>query len=148
MSFKRANCGGIIIDDETIVEENGVLKAVSSGGTDVVANPTLAGTEADLTGLQVGDTKYKIPEGGGGGALFIVTVGDGDVCDASYADATSAFEAGKVVMLKVPANPTPDFYYLSGYLLDEKAGCTVTFGEGGSQLCSALYTNDPLHYQR
>ena len=29
----------------------------------VSANPTLAGTEADLTGLQVGDTKYKIPEG-------------------------------------------------------------------------------------
>ena len=29
----------------------------------VVANPTLAGTEAELTGLQVGDTKYKIPEG-------------------------------------------------------------------------------------
>ena len=26
----------------------------------VVANPTLAGTEADLTGLQVGDTKYKV----------------------------------------------------------------------------------------
>jgi len=35
------------------------------GGTTVVANPTLAGTEANLTGLQVGDTKYKVPEGGG-----------------------------------------------------------------------------------
>lgn len=35
------------------------------GGTTVVANPTLAGTEADLTGLQVGDTKYKVPAGGG-----------------------------------------------------------------------------------
>ena len=34
------------------------------GGTEVVANPTLAGTEADLTGLQVGDTKYKVPSGG------------------------------------------------------------------------------------
>ena len=27
----------------------------------VVANPTLAGTEANLTGLQVGDTKYAMP---------------------------------------------------------------------------------------
>lgn len=36
------------------------------GGTEVIANPTLAGTEGDLTGLQVGDTKYKIPSGGGG----------------------------------------------------------------------------------
>ena len=30
------------------------------GGTTVVANPTLAGTEDALTGLQVGETKYKI----------------------------------------------------------------------------------------
>jgi len=36
-----------------------------SGGTTVVANPTLVGTEADLTGLQVGDTKYAVPQGGG-----------------------------------------------------------------------------------
>ncbi|MBQ3330814.1 MAG: hypothetical protein IJG87_06515 [Ruminococcus sp.] len=41
--------------------------AQKGGGTNVVANPTLAGTEADLVGLQVGDTKYKIPSGGGGG---------------------------------------------------------------------------------
>ena len=34
-------------------------------GTEVVANPTLAGTESVLSGLQVGDTKYKIPQGGG-----------------------------------------------------------------------------------
>lgn len=32
------------------------------GGTEVIANPTLAGTEADLTGLQVGENKYKVPE--------------------------------------------------------------------------------------
>lgn len=35
--------------------------SASWGGTEVVANPTLAGTEGDLTGLQVGDTKYKVP---------------------------------------------------------------------------------------
>ncbi len=30
------------------------------GGTTVVANPTLEGTEANLTSLQVGETKYKV----------------------------------------------------------------------------------------
>lgn len=30
------------------------------GGTTVVANPTLTGSEANLSGLQVGDTKYGI----------------------------------------------------------------------------------------
>ena len=51
---------------------NGVWeKVAASGGTTVVANPTLAGTEADLTGLQVGDTKYKVPAGGGGGVLIV-----------------------------------------------------------------------------
>lgn len=37
----------------------------SGDGTSVVANPTLVGTEAELTGLQVGNTKYKVPSGGG-----------------------------------------------------------------------------------
>lgn len=36
----------------------------------VVANPTLAGTESDLTGLQVNGTKYKVPSGGGGGTPY------------------------------------------------------------------------------
>lgn len=36
---------------------------LGSAGTNVVANPTLAGTESTLTGLQVGSTKYKVPEG-------------------------------------------------------------------------------------
>ena len=31
--------------------------------TKVEANPTLEGTEASLTGLQVGDTKYAVPQG-------------------------------------------------------------------------------------
>ena len=35
------------------------------GGTTVVANPTLEGTEPNLTGLEVEGTKYKVPEGGG-----------------------------------------------------------------------------------
>jgi len=39
----------------------------SPAGTKVVANPTLSGSEEDLTGLQVGDIKYKVPAGGGSG---------------------------------------------------------------------------------
>lgn len=56
----------------TTDDEGKVLKVDAEGkwelaadaeGTVVVANPTLAGTEAELTGLQVGATKYKVPEG-------------------------------------------------------------------------------------
>ena len=36
-------------------------------GTQVVANPTLVGTEADLEGIQIGSTKYKV---GGGKQLY------------------------------------------------------------------------------
>lgn len=36
---------------------------LGNAGTNVVANPTLAGTESALTGLQVGDTKYAVPVG-------------------------------------------------------------------------------------
>lgn len=38
------------------IAENG------GGGTTVVANPTLAGTEDTLTGLQVNDIKYAVPQ--------------------------------------------------------------------------------------
>ena len=53
----------VTFDDDT-TEDAGEIPS----GTTVVANPTLAGTEADLTGLQVGNTKYKVPTGGGGGS--------------------------------------------------------------------------------
>lgn len=35
-------------------------------GSEVIANPTMAGTEDELTGLEVDGTKYKITGGGGG----------------------------------------------------------------------------------
>lgn len=35
--------------------------------SEVVANPILAGTEDTLTGVQIGDTKYAVPQGGGSG---------------------------------------------------------------------------------
>lgn len=44
----------------------------SDGGTTVIANPTLVGTETALTGLQVGDTKYIVPQGGGGAGIEYV----------------------------------------------------------------------------
>lgn len=49
------------------------LKDEIGGGTNVVANPTLVGTEAVLTGLQIGDTKYAVPQGSGG-QMEIVTL--------------------------------------------------------------------------
>ena len=45
----------------------------------VVANPTLAGTESDLTGLQVGNTKYKVPSGGSGGLPSVTSADNGKV---------------------------------------------------------------------
>lgn len=39
----------------------------ASGGTKVVANPSLSGAERNLTGLEVAGTKYKVPSGGSGG---------------------------------------------------------------------------------
>lgn len=45
-------------------DENGFWQEFQVG-TNVVANPIIAGTESELTGLQVGDTKYKMPAGSG-----------------------------------------------------------------------------------
>ncbi len=43
-------------------------------GSEVVANPTLAGTETNLTGLEVDGTKYAVSGGGGGGSGLTDTV--------------------------------------------------------------------------
>ena len=57
--------------------------AVAKAGdaTKVTANPTLAGTESALEGLQVGDTKYKV-EAGGNDNFFIVNITSPD--DTNY----------------------------------------------------------------
>ena len=47
------------------------LKDEIGGGTNVVANPELSGTETVLTGLQVGNTKYAVPHGSGGRMEFV-----------------------------------------------------------------------------
>lgn len=61
--------------NQPIYKDNGTLLTDEDlgGGTEVIANPTLAGTEDPLTGLQIGDTKYAL--GGGNGfkhAYFVV----------------------------------------------------------------------------
>ena len=59
MSYTPTNwSSGDII---TATKLNKIEQGLSN--TNIIANPTLAGTETDLTSLQVGDTKYKV--GGG-----------------------------------------------------------------------------------
>lgn len=50
----------VTYDDDTTEDAGEIQGGGGGGGTTVVANPTLVGTEADLTGLQVGSTKYKV----------------------------------------------------------------------------------------
>jgi len=49
---------------------------VGPTGPVVVANPTLAGTEPNLEGLQVGSQKYKVPDGGGNLYYHLITITD------------------------------------------------------------------------
>lgn len=46
-------------------------------GTTVEANPTLDGTEDDLTGLQIDGVKYKVPSGGSSGVLLVEESNEG-----------------------------------------------------------------------
>ena len=58
----EANPEGEATTDLTKLKVDDTIYGIPEG-TEVVANPTLAGTESALTGLQVGDTKYKVPVG-------------------------------------------------------------------------------------
>lgn len=51
---------------KTFLDKNNNTLATVYETSEVVANPTLEGTEASLSGLKIGSTKYKV-EGGAGG---------------------------------------------------------------------------------
>ena len=62
-------------NSEILLTESAVdflKEEVGGGGTEVIANPTLAGDEADLTGLEVDGVKYKVPQGGEGSGVEFV----------------------------------------------------------------------------
>ena len=80
----------------------------------IVANPTLAGTESDLTGLEVDGTKYKVPTGGGsagvsslGGATGAITLGSNLSISNNILNASSTI--GTTDLLWTNPNPTSDF---------------------------------------
>lgn len=60
--------GKIVLDDSAV---EFLQEEVGGGGTEVIANPELSGDEPNLEGLQVGETKYKVPQGGGVGIRYI-----------------------------------------------------------------------------
>lgn len=67
--------------------------ASSGGGTNVVANPTAAGTDT-LTKLTVGDTTYNIPSGGGSGPTYSagnhITIDPNNAINAEWPTAANA----------------------------------------------------------
>lgn len=50
----------VTYDDDTTHDAGELPTSGGGGGTNVVANPTLDGTESALNGLQVGNVKYKV----------------------------------------------------------------------------------------
>ena len=79
-----------------------IQDAAQSGGTTVVANPTLAGTEASLTGLQVGDTKYAVGGSSGGGGVLVVDVTKEERILTCGKTAGEIYEACPTVFFSVP----------------------------------------------
>ena len=86
-------------DGRLRIRKSDLEELIPSG---VVANPTLAGTEADLTGLQVGDTKYKVPEGGGALVVHVTatTIEESTIytCDKTAGEMYEAMQTGVVVI--------------------------------------------------
>ena len=76
---------------EQAIDESKLDPALLQKITPVVANPTVVGSESDLTSIQIGDTKYKVTGGGGGGSEVIANptlVGDEDSLTGLEVDGT------------------------------------------------------------
>lgn len=87
------------IFDLTKIKISGVIYNIPSG-TSVVANPTLSGSEASLTGLQVGSTKYKLLE---------EKSGSGNLVDSSTSSTVGTYDyiqVGKMctITLHIPSS--------------------------------------------
>ena len=75
-STQQPRIGNKYINGNLILytKNNSIIHGTENGNGQILdtwntqANPTLAGTEADLTGLKINGTSYKVPSGGGGGA--------------------------------------------------------------------------------
>lgn len=64
------------INSQSIVGSGNIEIQGGGGGTDVIANPELVGTEDNLEGLQVGNTKYKVASGGSNVVVNPILSGD------------------------------------------------------------------------
>ena len=58
------------LDGQTHNIKDSTARSTANSKSTVVANPTLAGTEAELSGLQIDGTKFKL---GGGGNIQVLT---------------------------------------------------------------------------
>lgn len=67
---------------DAIIEVKGLIPDT------VTANPTLAGTESNLTSIQIGSTKYAIPSGGGTADKLSFTGTDTDCFTTHQTDAS------------------------------------------------------------
>ena len=91
--------GDIYVNSTFTKDANGDLDTKS--GTKLVAvsaNPTLAGTEADLTGLEVDGTKYKVSSGGGSGTTVVANPtlqgGEADLTSITIGNTNYAIPSG------------------------------------------------------
>lgn len=116
--FVEVDTGKVFLYDRGSSEWNEIAGSGGGGGggTNVVANPTLAGTEDDLTGLQVGDTKYKVGGSSGGGVFFVHAedneAGTVSVLDKTWQEIKDASETSVVVLAGVDGMVAGTFAYL------------------------------------
>lgn len=132
-NFLAKIAGETPVDDEVRDSTEYWLNQIAEqgGGSEVVANPTLAGTEAALTGLEVDGTKYKVnqpiavegnPSGAGGGSALtglkigdtVYKVRDGSTNGLGYlTTAPSAANTDGIKIVVLSAEPATKY---NGYL--------------------------------
>ena len=72
---------------------------IPAPGTNVVANPTLAGDEDSLTGIQIGDTKYAVGGGSGDGAFVVNFDRNTGALDKTWKEISTAAKTKPVVII-------------------------------------------------
>lgn len=132
--FDMGNSKGTGMNRVTLRNVAGTLALTKELPAAVSANPTLSGSETELTGLQIGSTKYKIPSGGGGGGSGGCTLDD---LEAEYTGDVNAVpvldveETGYWAMVPVSELRGVEKKYYNHYIKIIEPG---TYGSGKKEI--------------
>ena len=143
---QSASQQGNVYNEYLYIEEAWELIGTTQVAETVVANPTLAGTEASLTGLQIGNTKYAVPQGSESSIGHTLSIKNTDskpllVSLCSYINNDYSITS-ETILNDGNFHTFNNVYAFSCLYQDGMVGFVGNTANGAFVYCNGIHTND------